>query len=461
MICDKITYKGHVILTIYHQNIDDNVINRYLKRTEKIGKYNLTFTETFVQDIKNEDLLNHTIKEEGLLEPNSPQNPYGCETCAYMIHYIFANKPKCILGDEEKRYSLKISVDEFLSICKFIKKYTGIDIKEKPMVLGDIFIFKCYECNYKCVQNNSIVLENLPDNSTVIIHFKNDDLIVSSKIIKIDSATKELVVASDKFWNSHDIEIFIGDKTIYLQKDISYIRHISLHMSMRSVDSSIKLKRIGTTHTTTKEHLVETSHIGEPINEFREKQNKSSHNIKTLIEREHPDDQVFFIKPNEFSIAKDLIIPTIESAKNELWIFDSYLTENDAIDKTIDWLRIISICNIDSSNFIFYYNPQKTSNLTMDKFLDKIKNDNEIKNILARKKRLCMHFYQVASPIHDRFVLVKNKDEFQGLSIGTSFNSLERNHYCIHKLSHAAAKKIFLELTEWIDNGNLVLEKEI
>ena len=95
-------------------------------------------------------------------------------------------------------------------------------------VLGDIFIFKCYECNYKCVQNNSIVLENLPDNSTVIIHFKNDDLIVSSKIIKIDSATKELVVASDKFWNSHDIEIFIGDKTIYLQKDISYSSVLSL-----------------------------------------------------------------------------------------------------------------------------------------------------------------------------------------------------------------------------------------
>ena len=461
MICDKITYKGHVVLTIYHQNIDDNVLNRQLTRTEKIGKYNLAFTETFVQDIKNKDLLNYTVKEEGLLEANSSQNPYGCEACAYMIHYIFANKPESIFSDDEKLYSLKISVDEFLAICKFIKRYAGIDIKENPMVLGDIFIFKCYERNYKCDQNNSIVLENLPDNSMVIIHFKNDELIVSSKIIKIDSATKELVVASDKSWNSHDIEIFIGDKTVYLQKDVSYIKHISLNMSMRSVDTSIKLKMIGTTHTTTKEHLVETSHIGEPINGFREKQNKSSRSIKNLIEREHPDDQVLFIKPNEFSVAKDLIVPTIESAKDELWIFDSYLTENDAIDKTIDWLRIISICHVDSSNFVFYYNHNKTSNLTMNDFLYKIKNDNEIKKVLASKKRLGMHFYQVASPIHDRFVLVKNKDEFHGLSIGTSFNSLERNHYCIYKLSHAASKKIFLELTEWIDNGNLVLKKEI
>lgn len=461
MICDKITYKGHVILTIYHQNIDDNVINRYLTRTEKIGKYNLTFTETFVQDIINEDFLNHTIKEEGLLESNSPQNPYGCETCAYMIHYIFANKPKSIFRDEEKLYSLKISVDEFLTICKFIKKYTGIDIKENPMVLGDIFIFKCYERNYKCVQNNSIVLENLPDNSTVIMHFKIGGLIVSSKIIKIESATKELVISSDKSWDSHDIEIVIGDKTVYLQNNISYIRCVSLNVSTRSIDNSIKLEKIGTMHTTTKEHLVETSHIGEPINEFREKQNKSSQKIKNLIEREYPDDQVFFVKPNEFSIAKDLIVPTIESAKDELWIFDSYLTENDAIGKTIDWLRIISICHVDSSNFVFYYNHNKSSNLTMDDFLYKIKNDNEIKNILASKKRLGMHFYQVASPIHDRFVLVKNKDEFHGLSIGTSFNSLERNHYCIHKLSHAASKKIFIELVEWIDNGNTVLKKEI
>lgn len=461
MVCDKITYKGHVILTIYHQNIDDNVLNRQLTRTEKIGKYKLTFTETFVQDIKKEDLLNYTVKEEGLLEPSLPQNPYGCEACAYMVHYIFANKPKSIFCDEEKLCSLKISVDEFLAICKFIKKYTGIDIKEKPMVLGDIFIFKCYECNYKCNQNNSIVLGGLPNDSTIIMHFRNDGLIVSSKIIKIDSATKELVISSDKSWDSHDIEIVIGDKTVYLQKNISYIRCVSLNVSTRSIDNSIKLEKIGTMHTTIKEHLVETSHIGEPINEFIKKQNKSSQTIKNLIEREHPDDQVLFIKPNELSIAKDLIVPTIESAKDELWIFDSYLTENDAIDKTIDWLRIISICCVDSSNFVFYYNHNKISNLTMNDFLYKIKNDNEIKKVLASKKRLGMHFYQVASPIHDRFVLVKNGDEFHGLSIGTSFNSLERNHYCVHKLSHAASKKIFLELTEWIDNGNLVIKKEI
>ena len=82
---------------------------------------------------------------------------------------------------------------------------------------------------------------------------------------------------------------------------------------------------------------------------------------------------MLFIKPNELSIAKDLIVPTIESAKDELWIFDSYLTENDAIDKTIDWLRIISICCVDSSNFVFYYNHNKISNLTMNDFLYKIK----------------------------------------------------------------------------------------
>ena len=45
---------------------------------------------------------------------------------------------------------------------------------------------------------------------------------------------------------------------------------------------------------------------------------------------------------------------------------------------------------------------------------------------------------------------VKDNGEFIGLSIGTSFNSLDSNFYCIIELSAAEAKKIHSTLTSWI-----------
>lgn len=80
---------------------------------------------------------------------------------------------------------------------------------------------------------------------------------------------------------------------------------------------------------------------------------------------------------------------------------------------------------------------------------------------MRNKRDLKIHLYQVTSSIHDRFIIIKNNDEFSGLSIGTSFNSLERNHYCIHKLSHAAAKIIFYDLLLWMGDKKIELKEEI
>ena len=43
-----------------------------------------------------------------------------------------------------------------------------------------------------------------------------------------------------------------------------------------------------------------------------------------------------------------------------------------------------------------------------------------------------------------------NKDSWMGVSVGTSFNSLNSNHYCIQMLVHSEAKEVHEVLCEWM-----------
>lgn len=458
MICDKVTFKGQVLLTIFHKGFDDN--RKYnIKKSEKIGRYNLIFTETFIEDEKV-TIENWSLKEEGLIEPGCSKNPYGDAACAYMIHYSYVNKPSSIYTFKDKKYILKVSIDDFLSICEFIKKYTGMDIKSNPMFGGDIFIFECNECNYKHNRSNGIILENVPANSTIIVHFKKSNAIVSSKILKTEFETEKLDISSDELWNSHDIEIFNENELIYYQKDISYMMNISLQLQIKGNGKRVKLNKIGTEYTIENKGFNETSLIGKPIDEYVEILQDSSQKIINDIKLERPDDQVFFIKPGELYKATKLIGQALESAKDELWLFDSYFTDKNGISKILDWLRIIANCSAKSKNIVFYCTDSNSS-LNIREIKSEMNKDSILSGILRNQKGVNIHFYQVKSPIHDRFVLIKNNNEYGGISIGTSFNSLERNHYCISKLTHSASKIIFNELISWLRDGNIISEKEV
>ncbi len=460
MLCDKIMYRGQTLLTIYHQGSYYQLQDRHIKESEKIGRYNLTFTEFFVDDTETENIKDWTIKEEGLIEPGSNKNPYGDAACAYIIHYSYANKPSSIYSFKDSQYCLNIPIENLLHISEFVKKYTGIDIESNPMFYGDVFVCKCNEYEYKHNKTNGIIVKNIPANSTIIVHFKNDKMIVSSKIIKIDSETKELEITSDKQWDSHDIEVFNGEELIYFQKNVSYIRRISLKTTVKEKGIAIKLNKIGTKYVIQKEGESQISHIGEPTDEYIEILQKSSWKILKNIKSEKPDDQVLFIKPNELSKATELIGSTIESAIDELWLFDSYFTDMNGIGKNLDWLRIIANCDSSSKNVVFYCNdPSKALNITELK--KEIKKDSVLSEMLRKRKNIGIHFYEVKSPIHDRFVLINNHHKFSGLSIGTSLNSLERNHYCISKLSHMASKIIYNELIMWMKDGNVVFDEGV
>ena len=361
---------------------------------------------------------------------------------------------------KDNKYSLKISINEYLRICEFIKKYTGMDMESNPMFYGDVFIFKCSEREYKYNKVNSIILENIPANSTVIVHFKKGDIVVSSKIIRVETETADLELCSDKPWTSHDIEIFNAEKLIYYKKDASYIKGISIRTQVKERGKTVKLNTIGTEYTIEKYSESKTSHIGERFDKYEGILQASSRDIIKDIKSEKPDDQIIFIKPGELPRATKLIGSALELAKDELWIFDSYFTDKNGINKIRDWLRIIANCTINSKNIIFYCKDSNKA-LNISEIKSEIQKDSVLNAMLRNEGGIGIHFYQVKSPIHDRFVLIKNNTEYCGLSIGTSLNSLEKNHFCISKLSPAASRIIYDDLILWMKDGNVIFDEEV
>lgn len=460
MICQNIIYKGHEILTIYHRGFSDLVRDRRLIKTEKVGNWNLTFTESIIDDAEIETIQDWCAKEVGLIGPSSPNNPYGDRACTYVVHYSYGDKPLSIFKPHNEHYELKLPVQDFLFICDFTKKYTGLDIKSCPMVLGDIFIFDCQKISFKHNGYNGIILDNVPLNTTIFVDFKFNDMVVASKIVTATKTHEALEICSDWPWESHDIKVYSGERLIYFENDVSYIHSISLTVKSASPGESIPLRKIGTHFNMNESFTETTTTIGTPLDEYVHKLQKSSHKIRNMIRAENPDDRVYFIKPGEESQALAIIGNVLQDAKDDLWLFDPYFTDKNGIDKSLDFLRIISKCKSKSKNIVVYSNLKTNNTLNLKDFLTHIKKDAFFRDILRRKNNIGINFYQTKSPIHDRFIIIKSGNKCDGLNIGTSFNSLDRNHYCISKLSHFASKKILTELIYWMEEDNNIISRE-
>ena len=86
-------------------------------------------------------------------------------------------------------------------------------------------------------------------------------------------------------------------------------------------------------------------------------------------------------------------------------------------------------------------------------------NDEEINRILTYKK-LNISFKQTNMAIHDRFIISKSQDSVSVYAIGTSFNSLVNNYYCLIKLGNADSQLIYDKLKDLIMDENFCKTKE-
>ena len=457
MICDKILFKGQPLLTIFHQGFRKKATGRILKRTIKVGRFNLVFTESYCDHAIVSD--GWIQIETGLLQPRSTMNPYNDSTCAKMTRYCFFEKPLCIFEINNDEYRLSISSDDFCKISEFIKEYTGIDILLNPMALGDAFVFEPHEFGLKTNEKGSVIIEKVPAKSSIVVQFKENGIIVSSQLLNNETETRDIEIECDKTWNSYDIEVFQDGNLAFCNRDVSYITSLDFQIGIKQNLKPIKLNKIASEYIPAKTSNERITHIGKR-SDYNTVIRKSEFEIRRQIKTDQPDDQVHFIKPNQLSVVNNLLWKEIESATNEIWLFDSYFSDNDGIGCSLDWLRIIANCNAKFKNIVFFCNGSNNS-LSADSFFKKIKEDAVMGNIIRIKKRLGIELYQSKFPIHDRFLLQNNKNGYSGVSIGTSFNSLDRNFYCISKLSPASSKKILKDLKSWMEDGNIIAHKDI
>ena len=459
MICNEIILGGNSILKIYHKDFND-ASNRKILHDRKIGRFNLEFHQYHVSDEELGSISGFTYKREGLLQPNVCPNPYGDRGCATVTHYVFAKKPSKIFDITEGGYSLKIAIQDFIEIAEFTEKYTGIEIKKDPMIIGDVLVFSFCTINIKATKDNGITITNIPQNATNIeVCFKSEDMVVHSELITIPVGTPSIDIKCKENWNNHDIGIYSNDNLIYLRKNLSYIKGFNIQTRI-STDKEIPLNTIGDKYTISEYSSQVISSSKKKIDSSPELIARGNKKIIRLIENEKIDTQVTFIKPGEIGKARTLVGKTMESAKNDLWIYDPYFTDKNEIAKSLDWLKIISNCKANNKNIVFF---TRDTNKCLDVggLQNEIQSDSYLQDIIRINGKLGISFYQTNSPIHDRFILVRNESSFYGLIIGTSFNSLDRNYYCLNKITGNSAKNILTELEDWLNAGNIINSLEV
>lgn len=460
MVCDKIIYGGQILLTLYHQGFS---VSHSRKITQKIGRYNLVFEETECSNDEVSIPVGWFMKEEGLISKDSFMNPYGSAACAYVEHFCYAIKPKRLfhIAESKSEYRLNIQAKDFLKIGEFTEKYTGFPISKRIMNYGDVFVYQHHPRCYHAKQADGIVVHNLPENAMVIVRFQRNSIIVATKIVRTTVPTKEIEILADVLWNSHDIEIYVDDQLIFCARDVSYIRKIQLSFRVETGARKVKLDKIAELYQM--EHLeeVHTSNINYDPDEIEEVLYKSDQLILKRLNAEYPDPGFEFIRPNEGDKALHLIGKTMQDALDGLWIFDSYFTDIHHIAKTIDWLRIIAQCKAREKHIVFFVKNEQNA-LDPSQLIEKIQSDHELERLLRNGSKLGIHLHQTNKPIHDRFVLTESHDMLSGLALGTSFNSLDENHYCIFRLKDYAAKIIWEELHSWMmEDGAILSEEEV
>lgn len=455
MVCDKITYGKQTLLTLYHQGFS---APKARKVKEKVGRFNLVFEEIEVQ---NDDLsipAGWFLKEEGLTFQDSPMNPYGPKACAQVQHYWYVLKPPRLFSvtSSGSEYRLNLPAEDLLQIEEFVKKYTGFPIAKGRMYYGDVFVYRPYPRCYHAKQAEGIVVEHLPVNVLVAVRFQRHSLVVASKIVRTSEPDQTVEISAGVPWDYHDIEIYLGDRLVFCQKNVCYMRQIRLAFRIDEGKESVRLDKISESYEIKRPDTEEIVDIGYDSNSIEATLSRSEYDIAKKLDAGRPDPSFTFICPSEMSRAMDLIVKTIESALDRLWVFDSYFTDRNSLNNTIDWLRIITRCSAKEKNIVFYAGDPAKAFLP-DKLIQKIRTDREMRG----REQLGLHLYQTKSPIHDRFVLTESRDTISGIALGTSFNSLDRNHYCIFHLSSFAAKTILSGLQSWMEEDNIISEREV
>lgn len=456
MIKDVIRYKNNIILTIYHRGFDceNSMRKRIIK--EKIGRNLIVFTEEIARNDEWDLHTEYDMYERSLVLPDEKINPYKDSACGFMEHKIYIKKPNVILSENGRI----LKGDAFVEVLDFIEKYTGMDLHAQPTLLGDVFLFSMSDFNYKSNEKKSVILYDLKAGIKIIIHFKNLNGIIESKIIDVKEDKDNIEVETDFDWKSHDLEVYLNDRLIYKRNNICYVRNMIFNMFIKESPKKIPLKSGKSDFKLQQSHNYDTFNVGRDMDQKK----KAIFDINRLMREEisnyEGNNKIIFITPGEEQKARDIITDGIFGDAEELWVFDPYFMDiNHGVDKIIDWVRLIVHAKAAKRN-IYFYSSAKPDYADVRKPIELIKNDHVIKEGMKLNKDAKLNLIQTKAPIHDRFIISRNNNKMTGIAIGTSLNSLNGNHYCIYKLDSFVCNSILEKLLQWAAD-NVVSEEVI
>lgn len=453
LIKDTIKYRNQDILTIYHRGFAQAEAGRRVERKEKSGKYNLIFREESVEESEIMQLSGWSWKEEGVLPAHEKINPYSDRASARMEHYVFFKKPDTIFKEKNDLYQNKLSIQQLTEVISFIQRYTGVDLTDRPIYMGDVFVFSCTKCDYHLDDNRDIILESVSAGMTIIIHCKKSERIVFSQILEIQKDEENFTIHVNVEWNSMELQIFREGKLCFYENNIAFASQIHLRFSVDSGKQRIPLKKLRDYFEIPNQKSAHETIVGEERDKAQDVLLGSNAYFVKKINNEKASSRFWCISPGEEDIAVDVITKVMMQAADDVWLFDAYLTERNYIGNIMDWMRILANCHAKKKHLFFYC---KDSTLTLEEFEHELCSDKEV-----AKGKPDIFLYQTRTSIHDRFLIIRSGEEFGGLTIGTSLNSLASNHYCINKLTHAEAQSVYQSIMRWLKDSNIVQRGEV
>lgn len=451
MICDKIIFDNETIITIYHSGFSDEKNTNKKKISDTIDGKEITFLEYY--EPSDKALNDENLFEKGFLDTKSKYNVYrdGSNCAKYKR---FSGELPCSIYDlTENTPKLKLSLEHLDMIFEFIKKYTNLDMAQDITLFGDILVLEPRKLTIKSENECQIIsFENLETDMLITVNFYNSNATITLSIVETICASGTFKIEAPKDWSYIDISVFKDNKLYYKNSCVSFIKDFVLNTSMTST-KNIQLKKFGLEETITTNY-TEKIRVGNNTS-YKKSNNDKLHNIQKQINIYYENKRIIFFKPNEEKKVLKELSSIFSNAKDELWIIDSYFSYNNKIGYPQDILKLIIESSAKSKYVVFFSNNESEIE-NLDKSL---LNDEEINRILTYKK-LNISFKQTNMAIHDRFIISKSQDSVSVYAIGTSFNSLVNNYYCLIKLGNADSQLIYDKLKDLIMDKNFCKTKE-
>ena len=451
MICDKIIFDNETIITIYHSGFSDEKNTNKKKISDTIDGKEITFLEYY--EPSDTALNDENLFEKGFLDTKSKYNVYrdGSNCAKYKR---FSGELPCSIYDlTENTPKLKLSLEHLDMIFEFIKKYTNLDMAQDITLFGDILVLEPRKLTIKSENECQIIsFKNLETDMLITVNFYNSNATITLSIVETICASGTFKIEAPKDWSYIDISVFKDNKLYYKNSCVSFIKDFVLNTSMTST-KNIQLKKFGLEETITTNY-TEKIRVGNNTS-YKKSNNDKLHNIQKQINIYYENKRIIFFKPNEEKKVLKELSSIFSNAKDELWIIDSYFSYNNKIGYPQDILKLIIESSAKSKYVVFFSNNESEIE-NLDKSL---LNDEEINRILTYKK-LNISFKQTNMAIHDRFIISKSQDSVSVYAIGTSFNSLVNNYYCLIKLGDADSQLIYDKLKDLIMDKNFCKTKE-